>query len=435
MNYFRYFFLFLLCLILLSPLDSLADGVFFPPPDYYIGQASQQGVIIYDKGIETLILSSTFYGDAKDFGWVIPTPTRPEIDQSTDEIFIALSDLTGRTIALNRKQSLLGDKEEASETKVKIVETKQVGIYDVKVILASEASSLAKWLSDNGFQFPKESSYVLEDYVQYNWFYTVAKVRPELIWPGMEKEMKSGHISPLKLTFKTDKIVFPLKISSLIKQFEPLPEMLPKIFRPGPIPNRQVMVTLYVFADKQKVLPGFKTLYTAILNPAQIKNLAYNNQGDPWFTPDKRFVLTKLSRSMTYSEMNHDLYLRDAQNGLSVALHDYHQWLIKIFYFLIIILFWIISPMGLIFIVASVVHFLTHSKAIRLIAWLAQFFTAFLWLIIMFWLILIRLALIKKELVLSNEIINIAIISGCLVMLSMIVTAIFQIIHHRREAS
>lgn len=67
-----------------------ADGVIFSSPDYLIQESGQRAVIFYENGKETLILSITFKRNAKDFGWVIPVPQKPEATKSSDEIFTSL---------------------------------------------------------------------------------------------------------------------------------------------------------------------------------------------------------------------------------------------------------------------------------------------------------------------------------------------------------
>lgn len=172
----------LISLVLLNltiPLPIKADGGLVSPFDYFVYETYQKAVIVYEEGMETLILSITFRGDAKDFGWVVPTPTKPEVDKSSDELFTSLEELT-RPEAAYRTENILGipqttKKEEA----VTVVETKKIDIYNITVLEATDPNALAKWLDKNGYQFPTDSAYILEDYVEKGWFFVACKIRPE----------------------------------------------------------------------------------------------------------------------------------------------------------------------------------------------------------------------------------------------------------------
>ena len=117
---------------LFLPISVSADGGLFPPPNFYVGHTDQKAVIFHDQGIETLILSITFQGNAKDFGWVVPTPTRPEVDKSSDELFLALEELTRKPIIYQDK----GLMPTMLEGGVEVLETKEVGIYEIKILKA-----------------------------------------------------------------------------------------------------------------------------------------------------------------------------------------------------------------------------------------------------------------------------------------------------------
>ncbi|MBI4709254.1 MAG: hypothetical protein HY764_03570, partial [Candidatus Portnoybacteria bacterium] len=70
----RKIFCFLAISVILAPICVLADGGLFMPPDVYMYETDQRAVIFYENNVETLILSTTFRGSAKDFGWVVPVP-------------------------------------------------------------------------------------------------------------------------------------------------------------------------------------------------------------------------------------------------------------------------------------------------------------------------------------------------------------------------
>lgn len=421
---------------LLLPASVFADGGIFPPPDFYVGQTEQKAVIFYDQGVETLILSITFQGNAKDFGWVVPTPTRPEVDKSSDELFLALEELTRRPIRYEEK----GLMPVPLEGGVEVLETKEVGIYEISVLRADDPKALSSWLDKNGYNFPKEASYILEDYIKNKWYFTAVKVRPELVWEGVEEQLRSGHATPLKLVFKSEKIVYPLKITSVARYFSPpvLRPMEEEKLGPeiAPRPRETVSILLYVFANTEKDLPGFRTLYAERIDKEEIENLAYNDDGTPWIEAEHEFVLTKLHRTMRPVEMTNDLILRDKTGGLKIrpealptplpTLRQYlepflvSRWT-RLVLFLIAFVFWLSSPISWIFVIATVVAVLAKSKPIRVVAWIFQGISLLSWLLLMAFFGAARLGLLREEIVLlPKEMFSLCLSSGTLLFLLMV---------------
>ena len=54
-------------------------------------------------------------------------------------------------------------------SEVKVIEIKTVGAYEVAVISAGNAASLAEWLDAHHFIFPKENQDMLDTYVKKHW--------------------------------------------------------------------------------------------------------------------------------------------------------------------------------------------------------------------------------------------------------------------------
>lgn len=357
--------LLLFCVALLAPVLVKADGIFIPPIDYYIGSTGQKAVISYEKGLETLIISTQFKGDAKNFGWVVPVPGRPEVSKSSDELFISLDDLTAPKY-YSTKQSLMAPMAEKSEGlggAVTVLETKKVGVYEIKVLETSDSQALAKWLEENKYMYPKEGGYILDEYVQKKWFFVAAKIDTQALEALSTTEaLKEGHAQPIKLVFKSDKIIYPMKISSIQaslakKEAQKTGVADEKIVQPYYYPTNNVSVLLYVFADGKKELPGFTTDYAGYIKSKEISKLAYV-EGDSWWQPDKKFYLTRLSRSMTYSEMTDDLIFRSADDNRPVGGEKTIVSKISniLLAFLVTFLIWLFSLVGLVFIIFTAVR-------------------------------------------------------------------------------
>lgn len=385
-----------------TPLISSADGGFFPPPNYYMRETEQKAVIFYDQGIETLIVSSFFQGDAKDFGWIIPVPNKPEVGKSSDELFTALNELTNTPTNYYPQKGIEIMSDSASQGGVEIIENKKVEYYDITVLKATEENALAEWLRKNNFQFPSEASYIFNDYIQNNWYFVAIKIDTANLGFTVNQQLRTGHATPIKLVFAAKNIVYPLKISGVQKYFN----KMPPYFAPGALykdlPNQEegvsfderldpsyfyddyVPILLYIFAENKKDLPNFSTQYANKIKSQEIEKLAIDSVGNPWINPkNKKYFLTKLYQQISVSEMTYDLFPRDASDNKSVnvGISDRRNILLSVLMFIIFIvisLFIVLSPLGFIFIIFTFVQFLSKTKPLHIIAWVFQILSALL---------------------------------------------------------
>jgi len=114
------------------------------------------------------------------------------------------------------------EKEEA----VRVLNEEAVGMYQVAVLEAGSAKALARWMTDNGYRYPKGMDAVTEEYVAQGWCFVAIKaavgsssgVRPE---PGKRSVDPSraagssfdGHVQGMAFRFKIDKPVVPMRLS------------------------------------------------------------------------------------------------------------------------------------------------------------------------------------------------------------------------------
>ncbi|XOU94543.1 MAG: DUF2330 domain-containing protein [Candidatus Kerfeldbacteria bacterium] len=208
----------LMSLLIILPQISLADGMMMPPQNYWIQETGQKAVIMYEDGIETMVVSTSFEGDANDFAWVIPVPNKPEVSKGSQALFTNLDGLTGNIVS-NSKDISFGLKatQDAVYEGVTIVEEKQIDYYDVTVLSSTDKDSLVTWLNDNEYNFPTSASYILNSYIDNGWYFVAMKVNSEsLEWTDVSKSLRKGEATPVVLQFEAKNIVYPMKISSIV---------------------------------------------------------------------------------------------------------------------------------------------------------------------------------------------------------------------------
>lgn len=242
----------------LLPIFAVADGGLVPPLDRYIYETDQKAVIFYDQGVENLILQITFEGDAKDFAWIIPTPKQPQVEKSTDTLFARLDELTRpeeEGAPMSAGFGLMNTSVDDVGRSVRVVETKKIEYYDINVLEASDKNALYNWLNDNGYAFPQQGKYIIDDYIQKGWYFTAVKIDNESVSDLVEGQLQNGHAIPLKLSFETEEIIYPLKISSLNGLKDKAPEG--KISYVDGVANKAALINSDRMIVSDRVIPDF----------------------------------------------------------------------------------------------------------------------------------------------------------------------------------
>lgn len=361
-----------------------ADGGIMPPPNRWVQETQQKAAIVYEDGLETMVLSMQFQGELTDFGWVIPVPAKPSVEKSSSYLFFSLAELTKNydKSGLLPASSQLGMLK--SETKpVEIIEKKEVGIYDVTTLAASDANALAIWLAKNGFNYPSNKAYILQDYVQDQWYYVAVKIRAEEAQDIQTSQaLKEGQATPLKLSFKTDKIVYPLKISSITSKpkvtttttLVSTPEQLKGGYNiDSYFPSDTVGIDIYIFAAGKYQIPGFPLNYANWIKKDKVAQLA-TVDGKPWYQPKGKLYLTAFQRQMKPGEMTEDIYPQKASDNKKVGGNQINYGYALEVFGLMIIAF-MLSPLGLLFIIFSLIRRSVKVAGWQLAAAIIQWFT------------------------------------------------------------
>ncbi|MGC9319913.1 MAG: DUF2330 domain-containing protein [Armatimonadota bacterium] len=218
-------------LLLLACVPILGDGGFFPPVHGVATTADQRAVVIDHSGAETIVLQTAYDGDASDFAWVIPVPALISAAQSvgtTDPgLFDALEQLTAprHVGAFTSSAGLCGCSGSGGPERrldgVTVWETLRVEDYEVAVLSAEESADLAQWLDDNGYHLPSGSEDTLQYYVARESFFVALKIAPAAQQAGETGrdgppggDLEAGEqLRPITLTFPTEELVFPMRIS------------------------------------------------------------------------------------------------------------------------------------------------------------------------------------------------------------------------------
>ncbi len=174
--------------------------------------ADQTVIMVWDAARQTqhFIRQASFKSDADDVGFLVPTPSRPQLEESGDAAFSTLRMLTAPRVQ-SKAFTPLGCSAmpvaAASRSSVRVIEEKRVAGFDATVLTAATGSDLAAWLRDHGYSYSPKVAKWAHPYVAGGWMMVALKVA----------KPKDGRTKPdlkaaaLRLSFKTDRPLFPYR--------------------------------------------------------------------------------------------------------------------------------------------------------------------------------------------------------------------------------
>ncbi len=184
--------------------------------------ADQTVIIIWDAAqkIQHFIRKASFKSEAEDFGFLIPTPSRPELDESGNEAFPFFYEITKPEIITRKVRKDSGGglgcgcatgKKSAMRTKkaepLRVLEEKMVAGFKASVLETESTAALVEWLKENGYAYSPEVEAWSRPYVEKGWLITALKVAKD----ETKKEEKSVSASALRMSFKTEAPLFPYR--------------------------------------------------------------------------------------------------------------------------------------------------------------------------------------------------------------------------------
>ena len=162
----------------------------------------EKAIIVWNPktGIEHFIRQASFEGKAKDFGFIVPTPSQPQVEKADAAAFKRLQKLVP-PMKSDEPASAGGRGFGA----VEILEQKRVGDYFVTVLRASDGATMLGWLKDNGYQSRPAMENWLDHYAKQQWYFAALKfVR--------EPDSQEPKTTAVRISFQTKVPHYPYKM-------------------------------------------------------------------------------------------------------------------------------------------------------------------------------------------------------------------------------
>ncbi len=195
-----------------------------PPEGASVAVAAESAIIVWDEATKTehFIRRATFETSARDFGFLVPTPTKPELAAASDDAFQKLEDVIRPEVVTRTERrgidlmplvlmtfSRSAAAPPAVEASVRVLEEKRVAGYDAAVLEADDAGALAEWLKQRGYARRPALEAWLAPYVAQKWKLTAFKITDD--GPDLAARRRALATEAVRMTFHTERPFFPYR--------------------------------------------------------------------------------------------------------------------------------------------------------------------------------------------------------------------------------
>jgi hypothetical protein len=216
-----------------------------PPHSTSVAIADESAIIIWDEPSQTehFIRRASFTTEAKDFGFLVPTPTQPSLAEASDEAFTELAKITAPKVVKQQRPAsggclgcpgaAPGNKVDQALPGVAVVDSGRVSGFVYTVLEATDADELSKWLDKHQYDFSPALKEWAKHYIDAKWLITAFKV-------DKGSDGKTIATKAVRMTFKTPQPYFPYREPET-KPPEPDQAISPKL-TPPPSPTRLLRI-------------------------------------------------------------------------------------------------------------------------------------------------------------------------------------------------
>ena len=189
--------------------------------------ADQTVLMIWDAAKETqhFIRQASFASRGDDFGFIVPSPSKPELTAADPAAFAQLAAVTvpevirrpaprregggcGIGCGAASAPNFAGVGAAAAPDAVRVLEQKLVAGYQATVLEADSVAVLTNWLKANDFAFSPEVAAWAKPYVEQKWKFTALRVAPAAAGAAT---VATTTAKALRITFATKTPLFPYR--------------------------------------------------------------------------------------------------------------------------------------------------------------------------------------------------------------------------------
>ena len=173
--------------------------------------ADQTVILLWDREHQTehFIRKASFCSEGDSVGFLVPTPSRPQLEESGNAAFPYLAEITRpkKSADVGLPMGCAAEPKGYFGRGVEVVEEKTVAGYHAVVLAADSGKALVAWLQEHGYAYTPEAAAWAQPYLEKRWFMTAMKIAKD----GNDRAMPGVSASALRITFQTEHPLFPYR--------------------------------------------------------------------------------------------------------------------------------------------------------------------------------------------------------------------------------
>jgi hypothetical protein len=159
----------------------------------------QTNIVIWDEAHHTehFIRNANFKSGAGDFGFIAPTPGKPQLNKASNRAFYTLANLAPiRRFTRSLAKAGAADAMKKYEV-VQVIQEADVAGYHATTLKCPDAHAINDWMNAHGYVSTPEVEKWAERYCKRGWYLTAFKV--------IDKTKLAASTGTVRMSFKTDK--------------------------------------------------------------------------------------------------------------------------------------------------------------------------------------------------------------------------------------
>lgn len=191
--------------------------------------AGETALVRHDGQSEDILLSFDMSSDSREAALILPLPTKADLALADVNTFDTLRELTKperrerkRLRGLELPSVLSGGDGAGSGappvgSSVHVLEEQELGPFETVQLTSDTADDLRTWLDDNDFRVRDNIVKATQPYLDEGWVLAVVQLKPGTDDPGFE-----GDLQPIRATFDSDRMVYPMRLQAQAAEDMPL---------------------------------------------------------------------------------------------------------------------------------------------------------------------------------------------------------------------
>ncbi|TDU83475.1 uncharacterized protein DUF2330 [Kribbella voronezhensis] len=294
-----------------TPAWACACGGYLPDAESRARAYGENALVRYDGQREQIVLSMAVHGVSKKAAWIMPVPAAAEVSLDDKNTFYGLEAITApkvvtrttywpfRNLKITDRDGSVGGAPRGPAA-VDVRQQMTLGPFQVARLGGSSASAVTNWLRVNGYVVPATLATNLTPYITEKWEIVAVKLAPKETSGSL-----SGATPPLRLSFASARIVYPMRLSKGATTQQtvsvyvasdhrvdasqlPDPSVQPKLLYAGRVTDRPELtgshnyLTAYTvsYADPSRITNDFT--FTPAANDDEFQRITYVTENDGW---------------------------------------------------------------------------------------------------------------------------------------------------------